>query len=135
HSQLAGSGRQARLLLQTVLRPQKKQESFARQSEGVARSRGQILVQTAAGEIQIAQERRRPLGARSGGSAPETNAPGDEVGIQTGPHVEGAFRVPHPPERLPNDAGRRKRDEMAGGDESRIADRAAIMIPPAALEE
>src|SRR5690349_12419053 len=104
----------ARLLLQAPLRPEEEQESLLRQSEGVSGPGGQLLVEPAAPEGQIAKERGRLLGASAAGSAPEADPPRDEPRIQAGPDIERALGIAHPSEGLPHDAGRGQGNEVAG---------------------
>jgi len=88
----------------------------------------QFLKAGAAGEIQVAQQRRGVANVLRVGRPPEIEPPTQQLPIQPRLDLEGRFGVPHPFQ------SQREWHEMARHNHSRVAERAAIPLLRIAVE-
>ena len=127
-SAIAASSSSACPVLQSINSPR-----FTRAEIVVGQFR-QFLKAGAAGEIQVAQQRRGVTNVLRVGRPPEIEPPAQQVPIQPRLDLEGRFGVPHPFQSQRDHAGRGEWHEMARHNHSRVAERAVIPLLRIAVE-
>ena len=135
HAEIPGLLGHRAFIVEGVLFLAEHQQALLHEAEVVRRKRGQLLIGRAAGEAEIADERRAPLDMRPGRGLPELEAPAQQVEVEARLDVEGRFRVPHPLQAERHHAGRGQRDEVARHDHARVAEGAAVALFRVAVDD
>ena len=128
HAELTGARGDVGFGVERVLGFAQHEQPAADEAEVVLGGVGELCVERAAREREIADERRGARDVVGVGGAHEAQAPRDEVGAEARPDIERALGIEHPFERQLRHAGRGERDKMTRDDHARVAEGAAVSV-------